>query len=65
MPLSREADGSAENVFMVVDVLRTVSRARRTGWLLQLTRSAERLAPWAVGLFLLSLLLVGAAFPYL
>ena len=50
---------------MVVDVLRNVRRARGTGWLLPLTRSAERLVPWAVGLFLLGLLVVGAAFPYL
>jgi hypothetical protein len=50
---------------MVVDVLRTVSRARQAGWIHRLTRSAERLVPWAVGLFLLSLVMLGAAFPYL
>ena len=50
---------------MVVDVLRTVRQARPTGLVVRLMRSRERLVPWAVGLFLLGLVLIGAAFPYL
>ena len=50
---------------MVVDVLRTVNRARRTGWALRLSQAVERVAPWAIGIFLMSLVLAGAAFPYL
>jgi len=46
---------------MVVDVLRTVGRARRGDW----ARSAERLAPWLAGLFLFGLVILGAFFPYM
>jgi hypothetical protein len=46
---------------MVVDVLRTVGRARRRDW----ARSVERLAPWLVGFFLLGLVIAGAFFPYM
>jgi len=46
---------------MVVDVLRTVGRARRTEW----ARSVERVAPWLAGLFLLGLVILGAFFPYM
>ena len=50
---------------MVVDVLRTVRQARHAGWLHGLIRSAERLVPWLVGIFLLGLVMLGAAFPYI
>jgi hypothetical protein len=50
---------------MVVEVIRLVAAATRTEKVPMSVRTRQRLEVWIAGLFLLILVLIGAALPYL